>query len=573
MPDSRSGSGSGARRIGARSVELSPPGTGYRLPRDLLQESSRRLSAACLVWTFLWSLGLFLNNVVGPILSPDKPLDDAWPWPGNPAAFASILVSLGLFGLIRRKRISPARLLDIGLAYEVYLALAIGIVNQWTPNVHGLSWICALVLVHPLIVPHTPGKTLLASMLAASMDLVGMAITGLRGVELPSVPTMIWTYLPNFVCAGLAVFPAYVIRKMGRHVRRARELGSYRLGELLGRGGMGEVHRASHRMLHRPAAIKLIRPEVLGSSTEAEAERLVERFQREAQAAASLGCPHTIQLYDFGVTDEGTFFYVMELLEGIDLGELVRRFGPVPPARAVYLLRQVLESLAEAHAQGLIHRDIKPSNVHSCRLGLEHDFVKVLDFGLVKSERLREGGDVTATAPEITTGTPAFLAPEAAQGSSAVDHRMDLYALGCVAYWLLTGKLVFEAETPMQMILRHVQDEPIPPSRISELEIPPELDRLVLDCLAKKPADRPSDAYEASARLAACPVAEPWTREQAQHWWRLHLPDLAEPVARGAVAIPRNGTPAGRGAESVSPGGTHAGESAGPRPAGEHFPG
>ncbi len=498
---------------------LAPPRS--ELPADLLQQSARRLRIACLVWAALWSLGFVLNNFVAPVLSPDKPLDDAWPWPGNPVAAAVVLVSLGVFVATRRGLVRSTRALDLGLCYEVFIALAIGIVNQWTPNIDAVSWISVLVVTYPAIVPSTPGKTLVAALAAAAMDPVGLLLTRARGEPLPETSVLVGAYLPNYICALLAVLPSRIITRLGHQVSRARRLGSYQLGELLGRGGMGEVYRASHRMLARPAAIKLIRPEVLGAGSPEAAEALATRFRREANAAALLRSPHTIDLYDFGVADDGTMFYVMELLDGLDLETLVQRFGPVPAARAVHFLRQACRSLHEAHAQGLVHRDIKPSNLQACRLGLEVDFIKVLDFGLVRQENAP--ADAQLSAPGIAAGTPAFLAPEVALGAPA-GRPADLYGLGCVAYWLLTGRLVFTGATPAEIAIRHVQDIPDPPSRHAELEVSPELDAVVLACLAKRVEDRPTDAADLDTRLAACPVGAAWTEERAHRWWDLHLP-------------------------------------------------
>jgi serine/threonine protein kinase len=282
-------------------------------------------------------------------------------------------------------------------------------------------------------------------------------------------------------------------------VTRAREMGSYRLGELLGRGGMGEVYLASHRMLARPAAIKLIRPEVLAAGDAALAQTAIARFRREAEAAARLRSPHTVELYDFGVTEDGTFYLVMELLEGRTLERLVREEGPLGPARVIDILRQVCESLAEAHSYGLVHRDIKPANIHLGRLGLREDFVKVLDFGLVRSFD-GAGQDSVTGAAEMTPGTPAYMAPEMAN-ERVVDGRADLYSLGCVAYYLLTGRLVFQGDTPLQTIIKHLQQPPEPPSRAAARPIPPDLDALVLACLAKRPEERPATAMEVAERL------------------------------------------------------------------------
>ena len=282
------------------------------------------------------------------------------------------------------------------------------------------------------------------------------------------------------------------------------------------------MYRATHHTLARPAAVKLIRHEVQDGTSAAHIRVIQERFRREAQATASLESPHTISLYDFGVAEDGTFFLVMELLDGLDLEHLVQRFGPVPAERAIYLISQACASLQEAHVNGLVHRDIKSGNIFTCRLGLEVDFVKVLDFGLVKQEKA-DPGQSLLTAPNIATGTPAYIAPETVVGTE-VDHRVDIYALGCVAYWLVTGKLVFDAPTALAMMLKHVNEAPLPPSHRTELELPSGFDEVVMACLAKRPQDRPQSAAEVAARLQATLTGETWTQERAQRWWEKHRP-------------------------------------------------
>jgi serine/threonine protein kinase len=275
-------------------------------------------------------------------------------------------------------------------------------------------------------------------------------------------------------------------------------------------------------MLARPAAIKLIRPQVLAAGDREAVQLAVTRFRREADAAAHLRSPHTVALYDFGVTEDGTLYFVMELLEGMDLETLVRQQGPVPANRVIHILRQVCESLEEAHASGLVHRDIKPANIHLGRVGMRHDFVKVLDFGLVKSVDSASSEHSLMTAAGLTPGTPAYMAPEIASGET-VDGRADIYALGCVAYYLLTGQLVFQASTTFQIIAKHLQEPPVPPSQRTELVVPPALDRVVLACLAKNPGDRPGSAAELDRLLAGIEV-EPWTEEKAERWWSLYRP-------------------------------------------------
>jgi hypothetical protein len=495
------------------------------LPDDLLREATQRLGILARVWAGLFAFGLVLNHLVAPLLGIS--MKDLIPW--GPAAdivaVTSIAVSIWLWRYTRRLTCNPRLALDIALGYEVLLALGIGIVNQWEPMrllAGRLSWLCVLILVFPMLVPNTPRKTLIASLIAASMDPVGIVVAHLRGVETPSTALILWNYLPNYVCALLAVIPPKIMTRLGRHVQRARELGSYRLVELIGRGGMGEVWRATHRMLARPAAIKLIKPEILGAPGAAEATVLIERFRREAEAASGLQSPHTIRLYDFGETRAGTFYFVMELLDGLDLETLVRRFGPVPPARVVEMVRQACHSLGEAHDSGLIHRDVKPANIYLCRLGREYDFMKVLDFGLVKYDQDQSILDTIKTNTEMTTGTPAYMAPEMANGEP-IDRRSDLYALGCVAYWLLTGQLVFEADSPLRMLIQHIQATPIPPSVRSGLPVPRELEDLIMRCLAKKPADRPASADEIVAELDRIDLDRPWSQVDAREWWETNI--------------------------------------------------
>jgi serine/threonine-protein kinase len=324
-------------------------------------------------------------------------------------------------------------------------------------------------------------------------------------------------HAPDYVLVVAASVIAHVVTRLGQQVANARELGSYQLGELLGRGGMGEVYRATHRLLARPAAIKLVRPEMIGAGTTEEARMALLRFRREAEVVARLRSPHTVALFDFGITEDRTFYLVMELLDGLDLESLVQQEGPLPPPRAVHVLRQVCESLEEAHAIGLVHRDIKPANIHLGRVGLRHDFVKVLDFGIVKSVA---ESDVTQTQPTtegLALGTPGYMAPEMALGAP-IDGRADIYALGCVAYYLLTGRPVFAGSKGLQILVKRLTEDPPPLSSASASAIPPALERAVMECLARDPADRPT-AGELSRSLSAVRL-NAWTNEDAARWWQ-----------------------------------------------------
>lgn len=502
---------------------------GQSLPTDVLGQTCRRVGIVSIVFATLWAFTLVMNNLVAGWLGEMGFMRYLWPYPGNIVALFGVVSSLLMTGLAHRLS-GKSILLDVGSGYLVLQCLLVSILSQWVPVPISprVSWVCIPILFYPAIVPNTPRKTLITSLLAASTEPLALGLSDLRGVQVHvSTFYLLWDFLPTYICAFLVVIPVKIIHGLGQQVRRARELGSYRLEEPLGKGGMGEVFRATHQMLARPAAVKLIRSEIIGSSTPSAARVITERFRREAEAAASLRSPHTISLYDFGVAQDGTFFLVMELLDGLDLETLVERYGPVPPERAVHLLRQACESLAEAHARGLVHRDIKPSNIFTCRMGLDVDFVKVLDFGLVKA--VGEGGREATllTAPDATTGTPAYIAPEVIRGDRVPDHRVDIYTLGCVGYWLLTGRLVFQAPNAIQLMYQHANTQPIAPSERSELEISPALDQIILSCLAKLPEERPQSASELSRILAATVPAAEWNEERAHRWWDRHHPETA----------------------------------------------
>jgi hypothetical protein len=517
-----------ARLARETPAELKTGGARVRaLPDDLLRQASRRVEIISLIGAVLWVLGPALGHLALHVTSPDDP---RWAQflPLDAIAIVSITVSLALFLYLRAGDRDPARVMDLALWYMVAVALAIGIMTHWGPpspippgSGPMITWTGPVILMFAAIVPASPWKMLAAGFVAASMGPLGMALAKAAEVyHFDSPGDLLTMHYPDYLLLGVAVVISHVVTRLGQQVTKEREMGSYRLGELLGRGGMGEVYLATHRMLARPAAIKLLRPEVLGAGDGANAQLAVVRFRREAEAAARLRSPHTVELYDFGVTQEGTLFLVMELLDGVDLETLVRRHGPLPPGRVINLLRQVCESLEEAHTSGLVHRDIKPANIHVGRVGLHYDFVKVLDFGLVKSVSGTGSADSLASAAGLTPGTPAYMAPETAHGET-VDGRADLYSLGCVAYFLLTGVLVFEAETPIGVILKHIEQAPVPPSQLTETPVPPALEHLVLACLAKRPADRPQSAGEVAQTLGAIEI-EPWGQEEAARWWSLH---------------------------------------------------
>ena len=525
-------------RVIAPRAPTSPPAGGSgirttgRIPEEVLREQVQRLAASSVVIAGCWTFGLLMDALVVPWLLNQ---------PRNDTALANeaigIALSTAMFAYLRSSAHGSETKTTMGLVFMVANALGIAIMNgsalssvmgSTMPNLPMVSWTAVLILLFATISPTSPRRMLIAGFTAATMDPLVAWVRYL--VDLPTMPPHLALihYIPNYIAAGISMVPFKVMHRLGTRLREAQDLGSYQLVEKLGQGGMGEVWRAQHRLLARSAAVKLVRPEVLGAGGPEDAQVIRRRFEREAQATAALASPHTIRVFDYGMTDEGAFYYVMELLSGRDLESFVREFGPVSPDRAIYLLRQICHSLAEAHARGLVHRDIKPANIYVCRMGLEYDFVKVLDFGLVKV-RQKGATPLTATIDQHTSGTPAYMAPEIILGEANVDRRADVYALGCVAYYLLTGHLVFEADTPMKMLMQHVQAEPLRPSQVSELKIPRELDELVLACLNKDPRQRPQNAEELFAMACRCKTCESWTQQSARAWWETHLPELSGP--------------------------------------------
>jgi serine/threonine-protein kinase len=291
---------------------------------------------------------------------------------------------------------------------------------------------------------------------------------------------------------------------------QARQLGPYRLRQPIGAGAMGEVYLAEHRFLKRPCALKLIRPDRMGDPL------ALERFEREVRVTATLSHPNTVEIYDYGRTSDGTYYYVMEYQPGLNLGKLVQQHGPLPPGRVVYLLRQVCQALREAHAVGLIHRDIKPSNIIAARRGGRDDVAKLLDFGLV---RPAEAPTAALSAEGQILGTPLFMSPEQAAGARELDQRSDLYSLGAVAYHLMTGRPPFSGAGGMAVLVAHARDPVVPPSRI-RTGIPEDLERVVLRCLAKDAADRFADAESLERALLECACSGNWDQDRAARWWR-----------------------------------------------------
>jgi serine/threonine protein kinase len=512
----------------------SPLASSSFLPDDLVEGARKRIGVAGLAIASIWLTLLLILDVAARFFGTSVPnIEVVWPRPGRPFALLGLAGGAAVALLARRLGPRSHWLRDAAAVLMVGTCLMLSLLESRVPlsQPGRLSWVCVVILLYPLIVADSPRRTLVVSLAAALTVPVGLFLGRPPGVPLPSSEFSIFVLLlPPFLCAGLAILPAQLIRRLGQAVSRAREIGAYRLGKLLGEGGMGQVYRATHQLLARPAAVKLIRPESIKGVSAETARTAMERFRREAAAAAALNSPHTIALYDFGPTGDGSFFYAMELLDGLSLEDMVKRHGALPPERVVWFLRQACLSLAEAHARNLIHRDIKPSNLFACRAGVEVDFLKVLDFGLVKESVPGGGGDVQLTAADALTGTPAFMAPELALGDPDIDHRVDLYALGCSAYWLLTGELPFHASNTVQMLFKQANEPPPVPSAKAEFPVPPALDAVILACLAKAPNDRPADALALIAQLDAVALASPWSRERAAAWWGEYLPSSLPPT-------------------------------------------
>ena len=442
------------------------------------------------------------------------------------AIIFSVVISAAVFVVTRIKSIKATSIITIGFVWEILFALGIAVAQRmesWEAyaEFRGFSAVAALVICYAVIVP---GGSMIwivvTASLTAMMDPLGLVINVAFGKVMPPVHVLVSMFVPTILAVFIAIFCAGIVFRLGQAIQRAKQLGSYRLIEPLGKGGMGEVWRAEHHMLARPAAIKLIRPETFGTKAGEDAGLVLQRFKQEAQATALLDSEHTIHLYDYGATDDGSLFYVMELLDGMDLDELVERTGPVCPERAVFLLQQACDSLIEAHSRGLIHCDIKPANLFVCRKGGNPDFLKVLDFGLVKKV-------AEATDPrEKVRGTPAYLSPEVILGEQKPDARSDIYSLGCVAYWLLSGQMVFLRDSSKEILMDHVDTEPVRLGTRTTNPVPQKLEGIVHACLKKEPGDRPQSVAELSEMLGEVSCDEKWTTGRAESWWAEHLPSL-----------------------------------------------
>ncbi len=483
-------------------------------PSDVLRDSRRRIRVAAGLGTA--ANLVFLVSLLGralPVHVLERQLDLA-------NDVGGLVLCGGLFLLTLAPAIRDRWVLTAALGTEFALSMLISSVNTWAAFLHtghlpGLTWVVPILILFALLVAAPPRESLLVSIACALTMPLGIAVLDATGRVTADASDYLRSSLAALVGLGLAVVAARTLHGARREVAAAKRMGGYELLKPLGEGGMGEVWEARHLMLARPAAVKLIRAERLQGAAEAR-DTAIQRFTREAQVTASLRSPYTVQLFDFGTSEDGILYYAMELLEGMNLEDYVNQHGALEPRRAVHWLRQVCHSLGEAHAKGLAHRDLKPANLFVCRYGRDHDFLKVLDFGLArpfapeKDEHLtREGGWL---------GTPGWMAPEQIFAGTT-GPAADLYALGCIAYWLLSGERPFETAERSELLRQHAQVMPPVLRERARQPVPQALDDVVMACLAKDPQARPRDADELGARLAAAVAGEAWTAADAEAWW------------------------------------------------------
>ena len=503
-----------------------------RLPADVLDSALARLRFMAVLMAGFLAFSITLNLLFAGTGGYPAP-----PAQSLGARGLGLIIAIVTWIITKQERLQRQTRCDFGLIFEVTITLSLALTELSIMPTYGIpigsfSVAAVWIITYRVVVPTALPKSILAAALAAAM--VPLA-HHLSASHMPAVSEVVYrSHLNTSIAAAvLSVVLSNVVHGLGRKVAEARKMGAYRLDELLGRGGMGEVWRASHSLLKRPAAIKLVRADQLDSATNAARQEALARFEREAQATASLESVHTVQLFDFGTTRTGGFYYVMELLDGLDLDTLVRRHGPQDPARVIHLLAQVCHSLGDAHDNGLIHRDVKPANIFACRLGPDRDFAKVLDFGLVKASADLESDGQQLTRDDVATGTPAYMAPEVALGERNIGPPSDLYNVGCVAYWMLTGSLVFDGATGMAIVSQHIHEAPVPVSNRSEMDVREDLNQLIMDCLAKRPEERPASAHVLRERLLSCQQAGRWTEVRAAEWWRTHVPAALTSSAPG----------------------------------------
>jgi predicted Ser/Thr protein kinase len=498
------------------AIALPSGGSEVEGTREILRE---RIGLWALCVCLLSSTFYLVNVIAWPVHI--APAISVVQMLGHPGAMLHAAASL-FFGLVwlltRRARLSIAALRALDIATLTLGCLMYAVMGLYLVQLQralqqdigvgiysGLLAAANVVAARAVAVPSTATRTLWASTIAMA-PLVPVA--ALVADAASAVNIACWCG----VSIAIATVGSRVIFGLRTEAARVRRLGQYTLEEKIGAGGMGVVYRASHAMLRRPTAIKLLPPDRAGEAN-------LVRFEREVQLTAQLSHPNTVAIYDYGRTPDGIFYYAMEYLDGINLEDLVRQMGPLPAGRVIYVLSQVCRALAEAHGRGLLHRDIKPANIILTERGGEPDVAKVVDFGLVK--RLEASSpEVTMSASIVLAGTPLYMPPEALTSPEAGDPRSDLYAVGAVGYFLLTGQPVFEAGTVAEAFAHHLHTPPTPPSQRTKRPVPPDLEAVILRCLNKSIEARPHDAAALHHDLLRCTMTPPWTMEDAAAWWR-----------------------------------------------------
>jgi serine/threonine-protein kinase len=504
-------------------VRLIEPRRGFVIEPSALVRSRLLVAVTILFFAIgaFFVRNLFLLRLMSPV----------------PVLHGVVIVALGGFRVLLASRrpltLRQVRLIEllifgmvtIYLAIYQYRLVSVRLTPESISQVPALlgstvMYITVLILIYGMLIPNTWARAARVVVpMALSTPAVGALLCG-------SFPAMVAMTLSEFgreqlsndllmlaIGTTLSIYGTHVIHSLRQEVYEARRMGQYTLRRRIGGGGMGEVYLAEHRMMKRPCALKLIRPDQAADS------RALARFEREVRAMSRLSHWNSVEIYDYGRTEDGTFYYVMELLRGMSLAELVARFGPLPPGRVIYLLRQACDALDEAHRAGLVHRDLKPANIYVAECGGRHDVTKLLDFGLAKP--IAEPCSLETTIEGIVTGSPLFMSPEQASGDPCPDARGDLYSLGAVAYFLLTGRPPFEGPNALNVMIAHVREPVVPPSR-HRPQIPADLEAVVLRCLAKRPADRFSSADALGQALGRCASAAEWDAHRAAEWWHAH---------------------------------------------------
>ncbi len=496
---------------------------------DLEEQLRKRLR----IQSFIWALATLLLGLtattrhLADISKQPSLLFTSPPLPG-------ILLLLSIVAFVFVRLLSPERRLSLNrlraiewagvvqaaafFGFNQWLSLRLGTAHEIRDNSMdlgaglGAPW-SAVIVAYGVLIPSSMKQSLIRTFALAFFAfipemLVFPGTIGLGG----GAPVFLATkFVLIGAMSGLAIYGAYRIDVLSKDAQEARQLGQYRLRKLLGQGGMGEVHLAEHQFLRRACAVKLIRPEQAGN------EDTLARFEREVRAAARLTHPNTIQIFDYGRSEDGTFYYAMEYLKGMSLQEIMERFGPLPPARAVYVLSQICGALREAHSFDLVHRDIKPANVMLCERGGMYDVAKVLDYGLVvTSESVDEEARLTRRG--MVVGTPEFMSPEQCGGDEAVTPASDIYSVGALAYYLVSGKAPFSGRSAMQTLVAHLHEAPRLVSDVRP-EVPIVMAQVISRCLEKLPENRYSEIEDLRLAFGASIGSAPWTGSDAKAWW------------------------------------------------------